>query len=289
MPVVNSLSGGGLRYLKAYELYTTNGLPKATSAGATAYAGVQIELAKTFVPTFPEAQVIQFLGDDRPAGQLVLAGDATLSAAITTGKANLTVDALFSGGVNVITVGDQKQLPLETDKRGCEIDVGLLAYQQAIDNLDGSATRGQTKWRALWIPKARVVAGGAPFEIGNESEMNYMAYAQVVNAYLWGLVLTAGAEGALTMQATAAHYNGPPVLDTWLIDATPTLVLDLSETALADEAGTSFDMQVYHWVSATGVVSNITGTSTPTSSDVTVVGAVEDDMVMAVYSKAGCP
>lgn len=288
MAAPTALSSGGFRHLRAYQLYTTNGLPYATAAGATPYSGVQIELAKTFAPAIPEAQIIQFLGDDRPAGQLVLAGNETVSAPITVGKEDYTAMALL-GAVNVVTVGDQTQMLFETDKRGCEINVGLLAYQQSIDNVAGSATRGQVKWRAMWIPKAKVVASPGGMEMGNETETSYMAYAQVVNAYLWGLVFLAGAEGATEAQMHGGHYNGPPVLDTWLIDAVPLLVLDLSETCLADEAGTGFDMQVYLWANATGVVSNITGACTPSASDVTTVGPVEDDLVMAVYSKAGCP
>lgn len=283
-----ALSGAGFRHLQVYQLYTTNGLPYATAAGATAYSGVQVALAKTFAPAIPEAQVIQITGDDRPAGQIVLAGNETINAPITVAKEDFTVAALL-GAVSVVTVGDQVQLLWETDKRGCEIDVGILGYQQSIDNVAGSATRGQVKWRAIWIPKAKIVASAGGMEEGNPMEMSYMAYAQVVNAYLWGLVFVSGTEGATEAQMISAHYNGPPVLDTWLIDAVPLLVLDLSETCLADEAGTGFDMQVYLWANATGLVTNITGACTPSASDVTTVGPVEDDLVMAVYSKAGCP
>lgn len=286
MAVGSSLSGAGFRHLQMFQLYD-NGIPYATAAGATPYSGVHVDVAKAFRPSIPEAQVIQITGDDKPKGQIVLAGNETVNAEITTGKSNLAVDAIMSA-VNVVTAGDQKFMLRETDKRGCEPVLGLLAYQQAIDNVVGSATRGKTLWRACWIPKARVVPLGGPMEEGNALESRYMAYANVVNAHLWGMVFLEGTEGATEAQLIEGFFNGPPVLDAWLIDSTPTLVLDLSETALADEAGTGFDINIYLWATATGIVTDITGTATPSASDITVVGAVEDDIVVAVYSRAGC-
>ena len=286
MAVGSSLSSAGFRHLQVFQLYS-NGLPYATVAGADAYAGLAVDVAKTFTPTIPEAQIIQITGDDRPKGQIVLPGNESVSIAITTGKSNMEVDALFSN-VNVVTEGDQKFMVRESDRRGCEIVVGMLGYQQGIDNVAGSATRGQTVWRAFWVPKARVVALGGPMEEGNAMEATYTAYAQVVNAHLWGMVLTDAIEGATEAQLIEAFYNGPPKMDAWLIDAVPTVVLNLSGTAKADEGGTSFDINVYKWASATGLVTDITSGSTLAASTVEATGASEGDVVVAVYSQAGC-
>lgn len=286
MAVNSGLSGAGFRHLQLFQLYD-NGLPLASVAGATAYAGSQVDVAKTFRPTFPDAQVVQITGDDRPKGQIVLPGNESVSVEITTGKSNLAVDAILSN-VLVVTEGDQKHMLRESNQRGCEPVVGLLAYQQAIDNESGSATRGKTLWRAMWIPKARMVPLGGPMEEGNALESRYMAYAQPVNKYPWGMAFVAGTDGATEAQVIEHFFNGPPCMDTWLIDSTPTLTLDLTNTAKADEAGTGFDVRIYLWANATGLVTDITATATITSSDITVVGAVEDDLVMAVYSQAGC-
>ena len=284
---VASLSGAGLRHLNIYQLYTS-GLPYATVAGDEPYSGVQVDIAKNFRPTIPESQVIQITGDDRPGGQIVLAANETVNAEIVTGKLNLTVDALVSG-VNVVTQGDQKFILRETENRGCEGEFGIMAYQQAIDNVIGSATRGNTVYHACFIPKARIVPLGGVMEEGNALETRYMSYASVVTTHLWGMGFISGTEGATEGQLVEGIFNGPPVLDTWLINAAPLLILNLSETALADEAGTDFDVQIFLWANATGVRTNITATATITSTVITVVGAVEDDIVTAIYSKAGCP
>ena len=285
---VSQVSAGGLRGVYAYQLYTASGLPYASSAGADPYSGLHVNVAKAFRPNIPEAQVLQITGDDRPAGQIVLAGNETVSVEFTTAKANLTADALF-GDVNVVSQGDQRFIVRESDKRGCEPVVGMMAYQQAIDNTVGSASRGSTFWRAQFIPKAKVVSMSGPQEEGNALESRYMAYAQVVNAHLWGMAFASGTEGATEAQMIEMIFAGPPVLDTWLIDAVPTLTLNLSETALVgDAAGLGYDIQIFLWNHSTGAVTNITATASATASTITVVGAVEDDMVMAIYSKAGC-
>jgi hypothetical protein len=286
MAVGSSLSGGGFRHLRMYQLYD-NGIPYASVAGGDPYSGLQIDVAKTFRPTIPEAQVLQITGDDHPKGQIVLPGNETVSAEITTGKSNLAVDAVLSG-VSVVTAGDQKFMLRESNKRGCESVVGLLAYQQAIDNVVGSATRGNTIWRAMWMPKARVVPLGGPMEEGNALENRYMAYASVVNAHLWGMLFVDGTEGATEAQLIEHFFNGPPMLDAWLINDVPLLTLDLSGVAKANEAGDDFDINVYLWANATGLVTDITAACTLAADAITAVGPVEDDIVMAVYSQAGC-
>ena len=287
MAVSTHLSGAGLRNLTVFAL-GSNGLPLASVAGATPYSGAKIDLAKAFSITAADPQVIQLLGDDRPQGQIILPPTELINGEIRTQKSNLTIDALLTG-VNVVTTGDQVEMLRFTNLQGCEALIGLMAYQQAIDNDPDSAMRGATRWRALFSPKARIVPQGGPMEEGSALESTYMAYPQAVNAHLWGLVFTTGTEGATEGQLVERFFAGPPVIDTWLIDSTPTLALTLSQTAKADLAGTSFDIRVYHWVSSTGAVSDITAASTLAADTVTVVGAVEDDMIVAVYSDAsGC-
>lgn len=283
MAVSSQLSAAGFRHLHAFAL-GSNGLPLAPVAGVTPYAGVQITLAKAFSVTYPDSQVIQITGDDRPVGQIILPATELLTAEIRTGKVNLEADALLSG-VNVVTAGDQKYMLRESNLRGCESLLGLLAYQQAIDNDPDSASRGATRWRALFLPKARVVSYGAPMEEGAAAETRYMAYPNAVNAHLWGMVFAAGTEGATEAQAVEGFFNGPPAVDTWLIDSTPHLTLTLTGTALEDEAGTDYDIRVYRWNNSTGAVTDITAAATLGATSITVVGPVEDDMVVAVYSQ----
>lgn len=287
MAVASSLSGAGFRHVRLYKLYDT-GIPYASVAGATPYSGTQIDVAKTFTPTVPDAQNIVITGDDHVRGQLVLGPNEAVTAELVVGKANLAVDEIIGGGPLVVTTGDQKFMLRETEKRGCEAQVGLLAYQQAIDNVVGSATRGKTLWRALWMPKARIVAKPGAMEEGNALTTSYMVYPSVVSSHLWGMVFTTGTEGATEAQMVEHFFNGPPMMDAWLINSTPLLNLTLSATAKADEAGTGFDIRVYRWASATGVVTDITTTATLGASSITVVGPVEDDIVTAVYSQAAC-
>jgi hypothetical protein len=268
-------------------LYDT-GLPYASVAGATAYAWTQIDVAKTFTPTVPDAQNIVITGDDHVRGQMVLGPNEAVSAELAVGKANFTVDEIIGGGPLAVTLGDQKFMLRETEKRGCEAQVGLLAYQQAIDNVVGSATRGKTLWRAIWMPKTRIVAKPGAMEEGNALQTSYMVYPSVVSAHLWGMIFTVGVEGATEAQFVEHFFNGPPMLNAWLINSTPTLTLTLSDTAKADEAGTGFDIRIYRWNHTTGAVTDITAASTPGASSIVVVGPVEDDMVTAVYSQAAC-
>jgi len=286
MAAATRVSSGGLAHLRAFAL-DANGFPLASVAGATPYSGVQVEMARAFTPNIPDATVIEFAGDDRNQGKLVLPAQEGASFEFTTQKNNLTVDALFDG-VLAYSKGDQQFMLRETEKRACMDVFCLLAYQQAVDNTPGSTKRGAIQWRSVLIPKARVVSYMGSMENGNPSESRYQSYPSVVSSYPWGVAFAVGTEGATEAAYIETIMNGRPWLDAWLINNTPTLTLTLGATARMLEDGLNYDMHVYRWANATGVVTDITAASTLGASTITVVGPVADDLVFAWYAQADC-
>ena len=275
--------GSGFRHTQVFALDPATGLLLAASAGATAYDGVTIDLARSLTLTAPEPQIIQHPGDDRIGQLYLLPPTEAISATLTTGKMNLTLDALL-GNLNVVTLGDMKLMLAGTEQQGSEPQVALLGYRQALDADPASGTFGQRVWQWLLFPSARLFAGMGSMEAGGDDEHTYTVQPSVVKKYTWGIAFADGTEGATEGQIVRGISRGKPKMCAWLIDAVPTLVLDLPENAKADEAGTSFAIKVFLYHA--GAASDITAACTLAADTVTVVGAVEDDIVTAFYELA---
>jgi hypothetical protein len=272
-------TGAGFRHTQVLALDQTTGLPLASVAGATAYEGLQAELAKALTINVPDPQIIQHTGDDRVGQTDLLPPTEALSAELRTGKSNLTLDALLSN-VNVFSIGDMQAMLLGTDQQGLEPLVCILAYRQALD------PSGARCWNWAMMPKARAFPKPASMEEGGVDENTYTIQPTVVTKWPWGLAFESATEGAVETQMARGVSRGRPKMEAWLIDATPTLVLTLGGTARMNEAGTDYAIKVYLYAAATKTASDITATSTLAADQITVVGAVENDIVVAFYEQA---
>ncbi|HET19254.1 MAG TPA: hypothetical protein ENO16_01410 [Chromatiales bacterium] len=277
-------AGGGLRHLNVWAL-DDNNMPLVASALAAAETGERLNLAKAFTPNFPDGQIIQFTGDDKPQGQLNLSPTEMSSIELRTGMGNLPVDALLTG-VKVVDLAGGKVIGRETDKDGCLADVLLLAYQQGIDKDDEAATFGATIWHYFLVPLAQVRPYSGAMEEGNAGESRYTATPQKVNQWPWALAFATVTEGFTEASVLEGYLDGPPVLDGWLGNGTLT-EFEFSQTPLDTDTP---KMKVVHWVAATGEATDVTGTVTLSATSITFVAApAEDDLIYAFYpSTEGC-
>lgn len=83
-------------------------------------------------------------------------------------------------------------------------------------------------------------------------------------------------------------HSPVPVLDQWLIES-PSVAStqDQSSKFVGDISNPDSDMQVYHWISATGVINNVTASSILKASTLAVFDVALDDTTIAIYSKSG--
>ena len=190
--VVNS--GAGLRQVKIFAL-DTNGLPTGSTAG---YTGIQIEGAKVMGLTDPAPRPVEHAGDDRIQALDMLPAITGMRGTLTVSKTNRTVDSAVQG-ITAQTIGEAVAYPFNTDLKGSENQVMLMAYWQSQDTGDTSATRGKRSWQVKIFPKAWVIPLENPTaELAHER--TYEVTPNIVKQYPWGVSLTTAAEGAQTMQ-----------------------------------------------------------------------------------------
>jgi len=285
MSVGYKASGAGIRHVQIVPLDDSLLPLFSGTPGATADGGHVLSLARAFTPTFPDPTIVNHVGDDVIGGVTMLPATEGMTFELRTGMTNLSVDAALSG-TEAFALGDSVAHVVGTEKVGLLPDVGLIVYRQATDTDQASATRGATRWVWAIIPQARISLKGGAMENGGDDENTYSGVPMVVNKHLWGVAFSESVEGCIEGQMVRGISHGRPRLAWWQIDATPTLVLTLPANAKADLAGTGFDVKVFKKAALTGVVTDITATSTISATTVTVVGCVEDDLVMAFYSQA---
>jgi hypothetical protein len=212
-------SAVGLRYVTIFAL-NANGTPNAT--GTTAYEGVRISAAKTLELTVPEARQIVHFGDDRVLALDILPPTEPASGVLTVGRINDTIDAIltenlsFTGGD-----GETKLQLMATDNQGDEPQVGILAFQQAIDTTEGSATYGKRYWESYLLPKAWVTPM-APSMTDAPAEVRYNVRPQIVGAHLWGTAFVLGTEGAVQAQLIRGVSEFHPKIISFLGNGTAT-------------------------------------------------------------------
>lgn len=198
--------GVGARYCCVYEL-NANGSPNATGA-TTAYTGVQSVGLKAFDLTIPEPVKITHMGDDRPLQIDYLPPTEAASGEVRVAQENQDLYALFQG-VAKVTVGEATMVGLGTSEQGTEPQVGLLMYQQSLDDA------GVRNWRWFLLPKATIyVAPGSLNE--NPSEHRYVVAPQVVNAHLWETAFSEVNDGFTTAQLLVGQSRYRPMIAAWL-------------------------------------------------------------------------
>lgn len=208
-------SGVGFRNAVLFALNAA-GLPAATAS--TPYEGVRITGNKVLTITEPEPRRIPYTGDDGIFGLDVLPPNEILTAELHTGKVNDELDALV-GGIKKFTVGEMALLGINTDKKGYEPQVGMIAYRQAQDTDPESATFGARSWEFRVFPKVQIISRESGFA-DTPDERVYTLVPAYVTSHLWGAAFTEAAEGFTRSQMIRGNAWGKPKIVAWLGDAT---------------------------------------------------------------------
>lgn len=199
-------AGVGIRKVQIFEL-DANGYPDAPSTAA--YEGINVSAVRNVNVTDPAPRVVTFFGDDRPQIVDILPATEPVTAEMTVSKINDTVDAALQGGPKTFTVGEMEMYPIRTNHSGDESQVGVIAYQQAIDaDRDTPTNYGKRYWNAYIFPKAWLFPRAGNFD-ENPTAQVYTVQPQFIMKHLWGTSLTEATEGAVDAQAirVVAEYK----------------------------------------------------------------------------------
>lgn len=233
--------GVGLRHAVIFEL-NSSGSPAATDT--TAYEGNQIVGAQAYDLTIPDPRKITHVGDDRPLQVDYLPPNEAMSAELRAARDDFDVLAILSS-TSQVTVGEAKVVGLATDQQGSEPQVGLLCYQQALDD------SGQRSWRWYLLPKATVYVHPKGMD-ENASEHRYMVSPAVVSAHMWETAFASGTEGFTQAQMLLGMSEYKPKIVAFLAStADTTFTLPSSYPAAATG-------KMVVWVDGTEQTSGVT-------------------------------
>lgn len=235
----------GLRHATIFSL-NTYGSPAATDTSA--YEGSAIVGAQAFDVTIPDPRKITHIGDDRPLQIDYLPPTEGVSCELRAARSDFAVYALLTGG-NVLTVGESKFVGVATSDQGNEPQVGLLLYQQALDET------GARHWRSYLLPKATIY----PHPNGmNEaaSVHRFIVSPAVVTKHLWELAFADGTEGYTDAQLLEGMHKYKPKIVAFLASTATTTFTLPTDAACADTA----KMNV--WVDGVAQAADITKSTT---------------------------
>lgn len=281
MATTKQAAGAGFRHCRIYEL-DANGFGVVPATGAVGYDGLWFSLAKALTITVPDPQIMQHVGDDRVGGVDLLPPTEALSAELRTGKSNLEIDAILSN-INVVVLSEMQVTGAGTSQQGTEPQIGILAYRQAIDIDPASATKGARRWYWVLMTKALVFPRLAPMEEQAVDENTYTVQPMVFSKYPWGIAFELATEGFIDAQLIRGISQYRPQLSFWEGDGAV-----VAFTFDADLQAAAIDrVNVFHYVDATGITTDVTLTETITTADITFgVAPAVDDIVTAFYEIA---
>jgi hypothetical protein len=191
----------GLRHATIFEL-NASGSPAAT--GTAAYEGSTIVGAQAFDLNIPDARKITHIGDDGPLQVDYLPPTEAVSGELRAARSDFDVYAILSG-TKVVTVGESKMVGIGTSEQGNEPQVGLLMYQQALDEA------GERTWRWFLVPKATIYPH--PNGMNEAAAVNrFLVSPAVVTKHLWETAFAAGTEGFTRSQILEGHSKYKPKL-----------------------------------------------------------------------------
>lgn len=249
----------GMRHATIFEL-NTSGSPAATNT--TAYEGLTMVGARSFDLTIPDARKITHVGDDRPLAVDFLPPTEAVSGELRAARNDYDVYAMLTG-TEVLTVGEAKAIGIGTSAQGFEPQVGLLLYQQALDDA------GARHWRSFLIPKATIY----PHPNGmndNPSENRFIISPAVVTSHLWEKAFASTTDGFSDAQVLEFMTKYKPKIVAFLAATASTTFTLPSSYPAADTA------KVAIWVdgvAATGwtVATNQVATGTAPGNNKRVV------------------
>jgi len=226
-------SGAGLRNIRAW-LIDSNGYPSGTQSGTNGYAGFLIDGAKSFTSNVPDAQIITHTGNDQPFAQDVLPPTELENAALTTGKTNLYADALLTDTLVETLTGDLVMGGMSTNKQGCEPQVVLMGWRQAVDTDPSSANFGQRRYITNMYPSSRVVPKAGSMEESGDDVNNYNVVPTTVTQTPWAVSFTEVTNGYTRTQRLRFISDGPLMMESFDTDgAAVTFSLDFTPVSVA--------------------------------------------------------
>lgn len=211
-------SGVGFRHCQILEI-AADDYPAATATDA--YEGVTISGVRALTINDPEPRNIVHAGDDSVFALDVLPPTEPVTGEMRAGKTNDTVDAIVSGGVNQVTIGEATFFGIGTDKRGSEAQVIMLAYRQTLETDQDNANFGARRWDFRLFPKVILTTREGSYD-ENPEERVYTVTPQFVTQYPWGVTFTTGTEGYGRAQVLRGETQYKPKLVAFNGDASQT-------------------------------------------------------------------
>lgn len=213
MATTEIVSGAGLRRIHTFALDAA-GYPSGDQSGADGYDGIRVEGAQGVAITTPDSQPIVHVGDDVAFAQDFLPPNTIVTANITTGKSNFTLDAIVTDTL-VHVVGEGNLIGRQTNVAGNEIDLATIYYRQALDTDEDSASYGLRRWKVGMFPKNRMVPKGSSADQGAADQNSYNVFPTPSLKYPWGLAFSE-ANNRFTQSAwIEGSYEYPPMLERW--------------------------------------------------------------------------
>lgn len=240
-------SSVGFRSATIYAL-DVNGYP-AAAAGGLAYEGLSAAGAKTLEVNDPAYRVISHTGDDRVMQIDQLPATEGASATLHLGRLDDALEAAVSG-LKSFVVGEMNMLGAGvTDISGFEPTIGILAYQQSLDEA------GNRRWNTVIFPRATV----AKHQSGMSDapvDLTYSVVPALCSKHLWGTAFATATEGATQLQIVRAVSQYKPKLVAFLGDASQLIFL-FPATAQAVATG-----KIAVWKNGVLITSGITKATT---------------------------
>lgn len=201
--------GVGARYAAVYGL-NASGTPAAIST--TAYYGLVISGPQSLETNFPDARQIVHTGRDNVLGIDALPPIENPTVTLRAARLDFNVYALLTG-TNVLNEGEASFVGVATDRRGSEPQLGMLIYQQGLDE------NGDRCWQSYIMPKAKVYPKFNGMN-ANASENVYQIVPMVVKKHIWGMQFALATEGYRKAQVLRVMTRYKPTLCSFLADGT---------------------------------------------------------------------
>lgn len=204
-PPSTKRSGVGFRNCTLYAL-DANGYPAAVDT--TPYEGIHAVGAKVLTINDPAYRVIDHIGDDSLIQIDQLPATSGATAELHLGRVDDALEAAISG-LLPFTVGEMNlMLAGVTDQSGFELTVGLMGYQQALDE------SGNRRWHAVWFPRCTIAKHESGLSDTPEDRM-YNIVPSLATQHLWGAPFALGTEGTLRGQIVRGVSQYQPKLVAW--------------------------------------------------------------------------
>lgn len=260
-------SGVGFRNCTLFALNASN-LPAATTIAA--YEGITAVGAKTLTINDPAYRVITHIGDDRALQIDQLPATEGASAELHLGRVDDDFEAAISG-LKSFVVGEMNMLGAGvTDRSGFEPTVGLLAYQQALDD------SGNRVWNSVMFPRCTMAKHQTGFSDAVEDRM-YSVVPALAQSHIWGTAFATATEGATQIQIVRAVSQYKPVIVAYLGDGA-TVAFPLPAAKQAAATG-----KIAVWKNGVLVTAGLTKT---TATLTFAVAPLVTDLLVVLYETA---